>query len=87
MDIRELLIQVRAGVSDRRIAQDLKLNRRTVKRYREWAQEQGLLEDGLPSLEALQQLKLQLNIIQCKALELLVVLVGSVKQQMEVVLI
>jgi len=37
MDIRGLLIHIRAGSSDRQIQRDLKVNRRTIKRYREWA--------------------------------------------------
>jgi transposase len=54
MDIRELLLHLRGQSSDRQISSDLKLNRRTVKRYREWAQEQGLLEGEMPALEELQ---------------------------------
>ena len=50
MDIRELLNHIRAGSSDRQIARDIEIDRRTVKRYREWAEEQGLLEGTLPSL-------------------------------------
>jgi transposase len=54
MDIRELLLHLRGQSSDRQISSDLKLNRRTVKRYRQWAQEQGLLEGEMPTLEELQ---------------------------------
>ncbi len=50
MDIRELLNHIRAGSSDRQIARDVKIDRRTVKRYREWAEEQGLLTGALPAL-------------------------------------
>lgn len=53
MDIRELLLQLRAQSSDRQIQRDMGLNRRTIKRYREWAQAQGLLEGELPPLEGL----------------------------------
>ena len=53
MDIRELLIHLRAQSSDRQIQRDMDLNRRTIKRYREWAQAQGLLEGELPPLEKL----------------------------------
>ncbi len=53
MDIRELLIHLRAHSSDRQIQRDMELNRRTIKRYREWAQGQGLLEGELPPLEDL----------------------------------
>ena len=55
MDIRELLIHLRAYASDRQVARDTGFNRRTVKRYRQWAQEQGLLEGGMPSMEELQK--------------------------------
>ena len=50
MDIRELLLHIRAGSSNRQTAQDMRLDRRTVSRYREWAEEQGLLEGPLPAL-------------------------------------
>jgi transposase len=50
MDIRELLLHIRAGSSDRQIAQDMRIDRRTVRRYREWAQEQNLLEGPLAAL-------------------------------------
>ena len=56
MDIRELLLHIRAGSSDRQIQRDTQVDRRTIKRYKEWAQAQGLLEDALPSLEELQVL-------------------------------
>jgi transposase len=56
MDIRELLLHIRAGSSDRQIQRDTQVDRRTIKRYKDWAQAQGLLEDALPSLEELQVL-------------------------------
>ena len=43
MDIREIVYQIQSGSSDRQISRDLEIDRRTVKRYREWAQEEGLL--------------------------------------------
>jgi len=55
MDIRELLNQIRAQSSDRQVARDTGHHRSTVKRYREWAQAQGLLEGEMPPLEELQQ--------------------------------
>ena len=55
MDIRELLIQIRAQSSDRQVARDTGHHRSTVKRYRDWAQSQGLLEGEMPPLEELQQ--------------------------------
>ena len=56
MDIREILVHIRAGSSDRQIERDIKIDRRTIKRYKEWAKAQGLLEGDLPSLEELQVL-------------------------------
>ena len=50
MDVRELLLRIRAGASNRQIAQNLRVDRRTVGRYRKWAEEQGLLEGPLPPL-------------------------------------
>lgn len=54
MDIRELLIHIRAQASDRQIARDTGFNRRTVKRYRQWADAEGLLVGEMPSLGELQ---------------------------------
>lgn len=59
MDIRAILMQLRAGVSQRQIERELKINRRTVKKYRDWAEQQGLLAGELPPLEALQALLAQ----------------------------
>jgi transposase len=56
VDIRAILMQLRAGVSQRQIERELKINRRTVKKYRDWAEQQGLLAGELPPLEALQTL-------------------------------
>ncbi len=56
VDIRAILMQLRAGVSQRQIEQELKLNRRTVKKYQEWAAGHGLLRGELPPLEELQAL-------------------------------
>lgn len=56
MDIRELLLHMRAGSSNRRIQRDTGVDRRTVKTYRDWATAQGLLEGSLPPLEDLQGL-------------------------------
>jgi transposase len=53
MDIRALLLHLRAQASDRQIQKDTGLNRRTIKRYREWAQVQGLLDGSLPAPEDL----------------------------------
>ena len=56
MDIREILVHLRAGRSDRQISRDVGLDRRTVKRYRDWAVAQGLLTGGIPPIEKLQAL-------------------------------
>jgi transposase len=56
MDIREILIHLRAGSSNRQIERDTQIDRRTIKRYKDWAKAQGLLENTLPSLEELQAL-------------------------------
>jgi transposase len=56
MDIREFIHHVRQGRSDRSIARSLEVDRKTVRRYRIWAAEQGLLEGDLPELGDLQRL-------------------------------
>jgi len=56
MDIRELLLHMRAGSSNRRIERDTGVDRRTVKEYREWAKAQGLLVGPLPPVEEIQVL-------------------------------
>lgn len=54
MDVREILRQIRAGESDHAIRRNLGVHRTTVKKYREWAVDQGLLEGELPPVEELQ---------------------------------
>lgn len=56
VDIRQILHYLRAGVSQRRIAQALGINWRTVKKYAVWAKTQGLLEGDLPVPEEQQRL-------------------------------
>jgi transposase len=56
MDIREMLRRLQKGQSERAIASQMGVNRKTVGRYRVWALEQGLLEGSLPSLSDLQRL-------------------------------
>jgi len=59
MDLVELVRLLRTGASDRTLTQVLRHNRRTITKYRTWAQEQGLLEgDGpLPTGATLQRLR------------------------------
>lgn len=56
MDIRELLRYIQHGESDRAVEKATGVNRKTVARYREWATEQGLLEEALPPLGELHRL-------------------------------
>ena len=56
MDIRTLLLHIRDNPSNRGVAADTGADRRTVKRYRQWAQDQGLLDGPLPPLEELHPL-------------------------------
>jgi transposase len=56
MDVRAALVLLRRGHSDRRVARELDVARMTVRRYRKWAQGQGLLEGDLPPLEELHPL-------------------------------
>lgn len=55
-DIREIVVQLRAQASDRAVQRATGAHRQTVKHYRQWATEQGLLTGALPDLEALQTL-------------------------------
>ena len=54
MEVRTILNHLRAGESNRRIAKDVGLDRRTVSRIRAWAKEEGLLEGELPEMGELQ---------------------------------
>jgi transposase len=56
MDIQEIVRHLRATQSDRAVKRTTGIHRETVKRYRAWAMEQGLLSGPLPPLEALQAL-------------------------------
>lgn len=56
VDIYALLQHLRAGASNRGIKRDLGIDRRTAQKYREWAEEYGLLSGTLPPIEELYQL-------------------------------
>ena len=53
MDIHAALRRLRAGESIRRVAQALRVDRKTIAKYRDWAQAQGFLEGELPDLASL----------------------------------
>jgi transposase len=56
LDIREVLRRLQLGETDRRIARDLQLSRKTVRKYRAWAQHHGVLTGSLPDVASLQAL-------------------------------
>lgn len=57
IDIREILRRVRLGESDRAIRKALRVSRKTVKKYREWGEQSGLLLlDELPPNDELHAL-------------------------------
>lgn len=56
MDIRNLLRHLQASTNISAIQRATGLNRRTIQRYRTWAETHGLLDQPLPALEELQQL-------------------------------
>ena len=46
LEIRELIRRVQLGDTDRRIARDLQVSRKTVRKYRAWAQQHDVLGGG-----------------------------------------
>jgi transposase len=56
LDIREILRRVRLGESDRAIVKALGVSRKTVRKYRQWAEQAGLPADELPPTEQLRAL-------------------------------
>ncbi len=56
MDIREIIRRLQHGQSERGVARDMDIDRKTVGQYRAWAAEHGLLEGPLPPLEDLLRL-------------------------------
>ena len=62
MDIREILMQLQQGQSNRAVERNTGIHRKTVARYRAWAKEQGLLEGPLPSLTVMVKVWLLLRL-------------------------
>lgn len=56
MDVYDLLTHLRATRSDRQVTRDTGCARSTVSRYRQWAQEQGLLDGDPPPPDVVQHL-------------------------------
>lgn len=56
MDLRNMLHYLRQGTSVRETAKLVGVNRRTVEKYRQWAEEHDLLAGELPALEELAEL-------------------------------
>jgi transposase len=56
LDIREILRRVRLGESDRAIVKALGVSRKTVRKYRQWAEQVGVPGDELPPSEQLSAL-------------------------------
>jgi transposase len=54
LEIRELIRRLQAGDTDRRVARELGLARKTVAKYRAWAEQEGLLSAALPEAAELQ---------------------------------
>ena len=53
MDVHALLRRLQAGETDRSIARVMRVNRKTVAKYRTWAEAQRFLEGPLPDLATL----------------------------------
>lgn len=63
LEIRELIRRVPLGDTDRRIARDLQVSRKTVRKYRAWARQHDVVAGPLPDAATLQaQLKATLPI-------------------------
>jgi len=58
LEIRELIRRLQLDETDRQIARDLQVSRKTVRKYRRWAQQHDVLTAPLPDAATLQaQLK------------------------------
>jgi transposase len=56
LDVREILRRLQVGEGDREVSRDLHVSRKTVAKYRLWAEGQGLLKGPLPDPGRLQAL-------------------------------
>ncbi len=56
MDIREIVRRLQKGESNRAIAKAMSVNRKTICRYRRWADKQGLLSAAVPKAAELERL-------------------------------
>jgi transposase len=59
MDIHEIILHIRDNQSNRAVGRDTGFDRRTVRRYRKWVTEQGLLSGPLPAVPELERLLAQ----------------------------
>ncbi len=55
LDVREVIRRLQLGEGDRPIARDLQMSRKTVAKYRAWAQGEGLMTGSLPDPAVLQE--------------------------------
>lgn len=86
MDIREILRQLRAQESIHAIARNMGLHRKTVRRYKRWAEQNGLLVGELPNAGMIETLVAQqLGSVtppqQCSSVEPYRALVASLVEQ------
>ncbi len=56
MDLRDVVRRLRTTTNDSAIQRDTGLNRRTIRRYRTWARQHGVLDGPLPPLDDLARL-------------------------------
>jgi transposase len=54
MDVQEVVRLLQTGASEREVAQLVGRNRRTVARYRQWAEREGVLDGPLPGVGELE---------------------------------
>ena len=54
LDIREILRRLQLGQGERELSRDLTVSRKTITKYRRWAEAEGLLSKPLPDAAGLQ---------------------------------